>query len=125
MNRKTGSLRQRFAGLVIAASIIGGGSVFAAQPAAAANAWSTCYSPYQKAMNATSGNVSDLIWHIGFANCAAELANKNSNNFDLYRHYYDTWRVHYAQAARSGGLVAEEAWKALNKQGIKRGLKVA
>ncbi|MBF0721957.1 hypothetical protein [Sanguibacter inulinus] len=75
-------------------------------------------------MNATSGSVSDLIFHIGYANCAAQLANANSNNFDLYRHYYDTWRAHYAAASKSGGTVAIKAWKALSKQGISKGLKV-
>lgn len=127
MNSSLSASRSRIAGVFIALALMVGISVSAAQPASAANAWTTCITPYQKAWNATASkpNVSDLIFHIGFANCSAAAAKTAdaAGNFDLYYHHYQTWRVHYAQAASSGGKVAIEAWAALAKQGISKGLK--
>ncbi|WP_421740221.1 hypothetical protein [Cellulomonas sp.] len=123
--RRRPTARNRWAALVVgAALLIGAGVVTAAPATAAANPWTTCITPYQKAMNATTGNVSDLIFHIGMANCAAKLANQTDSvkNFDLYYHYYMLWRTHYAQASVVGGKVAIEAWAKLSKYGIKKGL---
>ncbi|MDC7120059.1 hypothetical protein OMK64_00740 [Cellulomonas fimi] len=125
MTSTTGrAVRRRVTGVLVAGALVLGGSVATATSASAANAWTSCITPYQSAWNSTSGKVSDLIFHIGFANCAAKLANQawNAGDVDLYAHYYGVWRTHYAAASVVGGQVAIDAWAKLSRFGIKKGL---
>lgn len=113
----------RTASITIAAviALIIPGALASPASASTTNAWSTCIAPYQSLWQETSGDVSDLIFNIGFANCAAELGDAawNAENLGLYSHYYSLWRVHYAAAARAAFAVAVEADSKLEARGLK------
>lgn len=127
MPSSTHVLRRRVAAVALTMALASGVGVATSTSASAAATYSACMAPYQRAYVAMqrSEKVSNLIFQIGSANCHAEFADKASARGDdtMWIHHYNKWRVHYANAAYVGGQIAIDAWKALAKQGIKKGLR--